>query len=107
MIVCWLTLHIFAASPVVKTVFMVVLVPSCEIKDKVPSAVPRTEFGRRRRPIGLLASPAHDAHLSTARISRLAASHAPVSRQHAIVKFYETFRDYQYYQIHQLYSVPS
>jgi hypothetical protein len=36
MIVCWLTLHILAASPVVKTVFMVVSAPSCVIKDKVP-----------------------------------------------------------------------
>src|SRR5882724_8238302 len=36
MIVCWLTLHILSASPVVKTVFMVVWVPFCEIKDKVP-----------------------------------------------------------------------
>src|SRR4051794_22281773 len=31
MIVCWLTLQIFAASPVVNTVFMVEYVPFCEL----------------------------------------------------------------------------
>src|SRR6516225_5181380 len=49
MIVCWLTLHILAASPVVKTVFMVVCAPSCEIKDKVPPLPHHSEPARKKK----------------------------------------------------------
>jgi hypothetical protein len=75
MIVCWLTLHILAASPVVKTVFMVVVVPFCKIKDKVSPSSPLNHLsGRRRRLIGLPACPAYEAQSTAADPSRLAAS---------------------------------
>src|SRR3981081_1232598 len=53
MIVCWLTLQILAASPVVKTVFMVEYAPFCELMGSlapspaslgVPKALRRTPF---------------------------------------------------------------
>ncbi len=72
MIVCWLTLQILAASPVVKTVFMVVYVPFCEIKDKVPFSqlTADTIGGRRRRLIGLRARPCSRRELNQPTSSR-------------------------------------
>src|SRR5947209_3653794 len=71
MIVCWLTLQILAASPVVNTVFMVVYAPSRERLGSVAPEAPPAGPSHRGRcagcPVILRNDPAPAGHATTPR----------------------------------------